>query len=108
MLKLCNQGYCYRSDPKKPAPLSSAGFSFDRVLSSVEADPFSELHKLILNPPKSALRHRSFVRLNTFFAEPQNPIVMSDLSQLPESEGQGSWLIPSKAAALGHPCPSRH
>jgi len=42
---------------KKPAPLTSAGFLFDRVLFSTEADQFSELHKLILNPPKSALRH---------------------------------------------------
>jgi len=38
---------------KKPAPLTSAGFLFDCVLFSVEADQFSELHRLI---PESTLR----------------------------------------------------
>jgi len=35
--------------------------------------------------------------LKSFFAEPQNPIVHSEVSPLPEPEGQGSGLIPSKA-----------
>ena len=39
-------------DLKKPAPLASAGFLFDHVLFSVEADHFSELHRL---KPKSTL-----------------------------------------------------
>ena len=41
-------------DNKKPAPLASAGFLFDRVLFSVEADQFSELYKPM---PKSTLHH---------------------------------------------------